>query len=161
MGFPTHEALNANTGFLMRKISMVSFEAFAAATAEYGLHPMHFGMLQILDAEEPISQQELGKRAGVDPSTMVARMDVLDENGLVERTRSPDDRRSYQIRLSPKGREALVKLRGVSETHVQRIYGVLTEEERATLQELLLKLSANVDALREDRSPPRRSPAEA
>jgi len=151
MTFPTHEALNANTGFLMRKVSMASFEAFAAATAQYGLHPMHFGMLQILESEEPISQHELGKRAGVDPSTMVARMDVLDENGLVERTRSAEDRRSYEIRLSPKGREALENLRGVAEAHGKRIFGVLTAKERATLQELLLKLSANVDALREDR----------
>src|SRR3954454_1096365 len=151
MPFPTHAALNANTGFLMRKVAMASFEGFAAATAEYGLHPMHFGMLQILEAEEPISQQELGKRAGVDPSTMVARMDVLDENGLVERTRSPDDRRTYEIRLSETGREAPENLRGVAKEHTTRIYGVLTEEERATLQELLLKLSANVDALREDR----------
>jgi DNA-binding MarR family transcriptional regulator len=151
MGYPTHEALNANTGFLMRKVSMASFEAFAAATAEYGLHPMHFGMLQILEAEEPISQQELGKRAGVDPSTMVARMDVLDENGLVERTRSTEDRRTYEIRLSDKGREALEKLRGVAREHTTKIYGVLTAEQREALQEILLKLSANVDALREDR----------
>ena len=151
MGFPTHDALNANTGFLMRKVSMASFEAFAAATAEYGLHPMHFGMLQILESEEPISQQELGKRAGVDPSTMVARMDVLDENGLVERTRSTEDRRTYEIRLSPKGREALEKLRGVAKEHSTRIYGVLTAEQRETLQEILLKLSANVDALRAGR----------
>ena len=151
MTFPTHEALNANTGFLMRKVSMASFEAFAAATAQYGLHPMHFGMLQILESEEPISQQALGKRAGVDPSTMVARMDVLDENGLVERTRSTEDRRTYEIRLSAKGREALENLRGVAEDHGNRIFGVLTAEERATLQELLLKLSANVDVLREDR----------
>src|SRR6478736_5523736 len=133
MGYPTHEALNANTGFLMRKVSMASFEAFAAATAEYGLHPMHFGMLQILEAEEPISQQELGKRAGVDPSTMVARMDVLDENGLVERTRSTEDRRTYEIRLSEKGRAPLalgLGLGGHRALHVLRDLDVLDLDRR-------------------------------
>lgn len=152
MTFPTHDALKTNTNFLMRKVSTAAFETFARATAEYGLHPMHFGVLQILEAEEPISQQELGRRAGVDPSTMVARMDVLDENGLIERIRSPDDRRSYEIRLSKKGHEALKKLRGVAEEHSRRIYGVLSDGERATLQELLLKLSDNVDAQRSARA---------
>jgi DNA-binding MarR family transcriptional regulator len=145
MRFPKHEALNVNTGFLMRKVSMASFEAFAAATAEYGLHPMHYGMLQILEAEEPISQQELGRRTGVDPSTMVARMDVLDENGLVERARSPEDRRSYEIRLSEKGREALVNLRNVAEATGDEVFGVLSEKERALLQKLLIRLAENVD----------------
>jgi DNA-binding MarR family transcriptional regulator len=148
MPFPTHDALNANTGFLMRKVSMASFEAFAAATAEYGLHPMHFGMLQILEAEEPISQQDLGRKAGVDPSTMVARMDVLDENGLVERTRSSEDRRSYEIRLSEKGREALTSLREVAQSTGDQVFGILSDKERATLQKLMLKLAANVEAQR-------------
>jgi DNA-binding MarR family transcriptional regulator len=148
MPFPTHDALNANTGFLMKKVSLASFEAFAAATAEYGLHPMHYGMLQILEAEEPISQQDLGRKAGVDPSTMVARMDVLDENGLVERTRSSEDRRSYEIRLSPKGREALTRLRKAAKETGDRVFGVLSEKERATLQKLLIKLAENVDAQR-------------
>jgi DNA-binding MarR family transcriptional regulator len=152
MTFPTHAALKENTNFLMRKVSTAAFEAFARSTAEYGLHPMHFGVLQILEAEEPISQQELGRRAGVDPSTMVARMDVLEENGLIERTRSPDDRRSYEIRLSKKGRQALKKLRGVAAEHSKRIYGVLSDEERATLKELLIKLSDNVDAQRSARA---------
>src|SRR4051794_23407350 len=151
MGYPTHEALNANTGFLMRKVSMASFESFAAATAEYGLHPMHFGMLQILEAEEPISQQDLGRRAGVDPSTMVARMDVLDENGLVERARSAEDRRSYEIRLSAKGREALTRLRKAAKATGDEVFGVLSDKERATLQKLLVKLADNVDAQRKPR----------
>jgi DNA-binding MarR family transcriptional regulator len=148
MPFPTHDALNANTGFLMKKVSMASFEAFAAATAEYGLHPMHFGMLQILEAEEPISQQDLGRKAGVDPSTMVARMDVLDENGLVERTRSAEDRRSYEIRLSPKGREALTRLRKAAQATGDKVFGVLSDKERAMLQKLLIKLAQNVDEQR-------------
>ena len=145
MKFPDHPALNAHTGFLLRRVSSASFSAFAEIVGTYGLHPMHFGMLMIIEAEEPISQQELSGRTGIDPSTMVARMDGLDEHGLVARTRSSEDRRSYEIRLSPSGREVLTELRRRAKDHGERFFAPLTPSERKQLHELLAKLAAGID----------------
>jgi DNA-binding MarR family transcriptional regulator len=143
---PEHDALNAYTGFLLRKVSAASFGGFAELLGEHGLHPMHFGMLTIIAAEEPISQQELSRRTGIDPSTMVARMDVLDAQGLVERIRGAEDRRSYEIRLSPAGRKLLVSLRKDAKRHGETFFAPLTDAERKQLHDLLLKLAATVDA---------------
>lgn len=142
---PEHETVSGYTGFLLRKVSAASFEAFAEIVGEYGLHPMHFGMLMIIDADEPVSQQELSARTGIDPSTMVARMDTLSEHGLVERARSADDRRIYEIRLSPAGRKLLGELRVKARKHGERFYAPLTSDERAQLHALLTKLAAGLD----------------
>jgi len=144
--FPGHEAVNAYTGFLLRKVSTASFEGFSKIAASYGLHPMHFGMLNIIDAEEPISQQELSNRTGIDPSTMVARMDVLYDKGLVERKRSAEDRRSYEIRLSPSGRKLLGELRKKAAEFGESFFAALTPAERKQLHELLTKLAASIDS---------------
>jgi DNA-binding MarR family transcriptional regulator len=106
---------------------------------------MHFGMLMILAAEEPIAQNELGERAGVDPSTMVARMDALVDRGLVERVRSSEDRRSYAIRLSPEGRAVLKALRRRAKAHGDRFFAPLSERERLELHRLLTKLAAGIE----------------
>jgi DNA-binding MarR family transcriptional regulator len=143
--FPSHQAVNEYTGFLLRKVSAASFEGFTEIAASYGLHPMHFGMLNIIEAEEPISQRDLSDRTGIDPSTMVARMDVLYEQGLVERKRSEGDRRSYEIRLSPAGRERLVELRGRAADHGRRFFEPLSATERRELHQLLGKLAASLD----------------
>ncbi|MDQ3933463.1 MAG: MarR family transcriptional regulator [Actinomycetota bacterium] len=145
MKYPTHPAINEQTGFLLRKVSAASFERFAQIVGEHGLHPMHFGMLLILEAEEPISQHELGERAGVDPSTMVARMDVLVERGLVARDRSPGDRRSYEICLTDAGRELLGALRRAAKEHGDEFFAALSERERRQLHRLLAKLAASID----------------
>lgn len=145
MNFLEHQALHAYTGFLLRKVSTASFNAFSAIVAAHGLHPMHFGMLTIIAAEEPITQQELSRRTGIDPSTMVARMDMLDEQGLVERVRRSKDRRSYDIRVSAKGREVLTKLRAQGKEHGDRFFAPLTPDERTQLHELLAKLAASLD----------------
>jgi DNA-binding MarR family transcriptional regulator len=143
--FPNHGAVNAQTGFLLRKVSTASFSAFAEIVGEHGLHPMHFGMLMILEAEEPISQHDLGLRAGIDPSTMVARMDVLEERGLVERARSTEDRRSYEIRLSADGRKLLRELGRKAKEHGDRFFAPLSDNERQQLHRLLTKLAASLD----------------
>jgi len=145
VNFPDHEAVNGYTGFLLRKVSTASFQTFSEMVGAHGLHPMHFGMLSIIDAEQPISQQELSRRSGIDPSTMVARMDVLDEQGLVERARSTADRRSYDIRLSPNGRALLTKLRKQGKQHGERFLAALTPGEREQLHALLAKLAASLD----------------
>jgi DNA-binding MarR family transcriptional regulator len=143
---PGHKAVDAYTGFLLRKVSMASFEGFSKIAASYGLHPMHFGMLNIIEAEEPISQQELSSRTGIDPSTMVARMDVLYDRGLVERKRSEEDRRSYEIRLSPAGRRLLGELRERAQEFGREFFAPLTPDEHKQLHELLAKLAASLDA---------------
>jgi DNA-binding MarR family transcriptional regulator len=148
VNFPSHEALNAYTGFLLRKVSSASFGVFSEMVGAHGLHPMHFGMLTIIEAEEPVTQQELSRRTGIDPSTMVARMDVLDEKGLVQRTRSSTDRRSYEIRLSAAGRELLTDLRRQGEEHGDRFFATLTPSERQQLHALLAKLAASLDEAR-------------
>jgi DNA-binding MarR family transcriptional regulator len=143
--FPDHAAVNAQTGFLLRKVSSASFDAFAEIVGEHGLHPMHFGMLMMIDAEEPVSQQELSRRTGIDPSSMVARMDVLEERGLIARPRNVDDRRSYEISLSPAGRKLLGELREKAKKHGQRFFAPLSVSERKQLHELLAKLAASLD----------------
>jgi len=139
--FPDHGAVNAYTGFLLKKVSTASFSAFAEIVGEHGLHPMHFGMMNIIAAEGPISQQELSQRTGIDPSTMVARMDVLEEHGLIERVRSAEDRRSYDITLSPEGRKLLRQLRTKAQAHSERFFAPLSKRERVVLHRLLEKLA--------------------
>lgn len=145
MKFPDHEAVNAQTGFLLKKVSSASFSAFSEIVGRRGLHPMHFGMLMMIAAEEPVSQQELSRRTGIDPSTMVAKMDVLDEQGLVARARKAEDRRSYEIRLSPAGRELLSALRREAREHGDRFFAPLTQGEREQLHALLAKLAASLE----------------
>jgi MarR family transcriptional regulator, lower aerobic nicotinate degradation pathway regulator len=145
VNFPDHEVTDAFTGFLLRKVSTASFKEFSEVVGEHGLHPMHFGMLSIIAAEEPVSQQELSRRTGIDPSTMVARMDVLEEHGLVERPRSVLDRRNYEIRLSQQGRKLLAQLQKEAREHGERFFAPLSAGERKQLHELLAKLAAGLD----------------
>jgi len=150
VNLPRHGTINAYTGFLLRKVSSASFETFSQIVGAHGLHPMHFGLLTMIDAEEPISQQDLSRRTGIDPSTMVARMEALEIRGLIERDRNTEDRRSYDIRLSQAGRDLLTKLKQEAKEHGDRLFAPLTADERRQLHERLTRLADHVDELGEE-----------
>jgi DNA-binding MarR family transcriptional regulator len=146
MKFPRqHPAISSNIGFLLKKVGTASFDGFAARAAAYGLHPMHFGLLQLIASDGPVSQQELGARIGIDPSTMVARMDALEQRGLVQRRRSAEDRRAYEIDLTDAGRETLGALGKEAQAHARHFFRALSTEERRQLATLLAKLATTVD----------------
>ena len=76
---------------------------FAAALEPLGLRPPHFGVLTLIDAHPGSAQQELVERSLIDPSSMVAVIDELEELGLAERRAHPGDRRKHAVHLTADG----------------------------------------------------------
>jgi DNA-binding MarR family transcriptional regulator len=115
---------------------------FAQALNEKtGLHPREFGVLSVLAANPGITQHGIGQHAGVDPSTMTATLDHLEELGIAERRPHPEDRRKRAVYLTPKGEEALREGRKLARTIGKEVFAPLDPEERKQLHALLRKLS--------------------
>jgi DNA-binding MarR family transcriptional regulator len=57
-----------------------------------------------IGSADGMSVKELSARLGLDKSTLSRTVESLVEDGLTERTTSPDDRRAIVIRLTAKGR---------------------------------------------------------
>jgi DNA-binding MarR family transcriptional regulator len=135
-------ALADYTGFLMNWVAARSRAHFAHALSERcGLHLREFGVLNMLARKPGITQHEIGAGAGVDPSTMVATLDALEERGLAERRPNPLDRRKRSVYLTPEGEEALREGRKVAAAMGRETFGALTADERKQLHALLRKLS--------------------
>jgi DNA-binding MarR family transcriptional regulator len=71
---------------------------------------------------------------------VTALTDDLSRDGLVTREIEPEDRRSWRVALTAKGRKAFEKVASVHEAWVVELFGGLTEAERLQLHELLGRL---------------------
>jgi len=92
---------------------------------------------------------ELARTVSMDPGAMTRALDRLEAKGLVRRVRSLQDRRVIQLELTPEGREAAKVVPAViADVHNAHLAG-FTEAEWETLIDLLQRLVANGDALRE------------
>ena len=71
-----------------------------------GLSPRAWGVLSTLAESGPLTQIELATTMSIDRTAMVYLIDELEAQTLVERVRSPQDRRAFLIHLTPSGRRA-------------------------------------------------------
>jgi DNA-binding MarR family transcriptional regulator len=101
------EALASRLGYLLKHTQQRLVDAAEPVMAEYGIDGRELAVLTVLAADYPLSQHEAAGRLGVDRTTMVALIDELEAKGLVERQRSPDDRRKNIVRLTEAGERCL------------------------------------------------------
>ena len=94
--------------YLLYKAGMYVQKAFDDAFGTVGLNAREFLVLAFASTE-PLSQQDIARRLGIDPTVLVGVVDELEGRRLVERRRDPDDRRRYLLAVTESGAELLVK----------------------------------------------------
>jgi DNA-binding MarR family transcriptional regulator len=108
--------------------------------APLGIGPRHFAMLRFVRDAEGQSQQALGSALGIPASRMVALVDELEGEGMLERRPNPADRRSHALYLTAKGRKLLDRAFAIAMAHEDRVCESLSEAEREEVLRLLNKI---------------------
>jgi DNA-binding MarR family transcriptional regulator len=101
------DTLASRLGYLLKHAQQRLVAAASPVMAPFGIDGRELAVLTVLAARSPLSQQEAAEEMGIDRTTMVSLVDALEAKGLVERHRSPDDRRKNIIELTAAGRDCL------------------------------------------------------
>ncbi|HTA77642.1 MAG TPA: MarR family transcriptional regulator [bacterium] len=136
----TSETLTGRSGFLLAKAAQRVRDTYDENLKTLNMNARHAGILTILEEKGSLAQNELGKCAYIDRTTIVALIDDLEKLGLVERQEHPTDRRSHVIYMTAKGKD-LMPLIAKKAKEVEKEYlGPLTAVEQKSLIQLLRKL---------------------
>ena len=135
------EELLSSPVFLLKRLGMKAKEESTAAYADAGVHPYHYAILATLAEGERETQGAIADALDYDRGQLVGLLDEMEEAGLVERRRDPDDRRRQIVVTTPAGRKALGKMRSLAAGIDDEFLAPLTADERRQLQQLLLALA--------------------
>ncbi len=124
-------------GQLFFRLWRASHTRTAHALSSVGLTPALFAVLNVLGGGEGIIQQRLSSDMGIDPSAMVRLVDELEDAGLAERRRRPNDRRAWEVVITAKGRRALEQARRLASQVEDEVLAGLTAADRRQLLALL------------------------
>ncbi len=134
------EALSNSAGYLLAQASRMLRGRVDNALLPLELSLYEYVTLRLISLDAPMSQGELGETYGIDRTTMVGVVDRLEERELVVRERNEADRRSYLLRLTPKGRKVLARALRIVRKEQQGFLSPLTEAEWESLRTCLWKL---------------------
>ena len=141
-GDATTEALASRLGYLLKHAQLRLAQESARALAPFGIDGRELAVLVVLAAQNPLSQLEAAGRLGVDRTTMVALVDALEQKGLVERRRSPQDRRRNTVQLTPVGQDCLRRAEQAREEMERRFLAPLAPADAEQLVRALRTLVA-------------------
>lgn len=114
---------------------------------EYGLTVAEWRVMLTLGRYPGQTAAEITVRWAMDKMAISRALQRLEEEGLIARARNPEDRRSYRLFLSGKGKEAFEKIIPDANERYRALVGCLSREEQAVVRGAFEKLTAQVDRL--------------
>lgn len=130
-------------GYLLKHAQTRMEELNAEALAPFGIDTRELGILLVIASHEPGSQQQAAQRLGIDRTSMVARLDALEDKGLVSRHPHAEDRRRNLVELTDAGRETVQRATEASERAEAMLLASLTPQQGERLRKALQTVVAH------------------
>ena len=127
----------------MQRVAKLLNRAFEDELAAAGGSLPMWLILVSLKSGRPETQRELAETVGIQGATMTHHLDSLEKAGLVSRSRDPANRRVQRVELTKDGDAAFDRLRKVAMKFDQRLRAGLSQEELASVSQVLDKLADN------------------
>jgi len=117
-------------GYLLKHVQARLAEQQAEALEPFGINGRDLSVLSTVASEEPLSQLDVAARLGVDRTSIGDLLDSLEDRGLVERRRSPEDRRRNIVALTPHGEDTVRKAEQIRVEIERKFLSPLTSSTR-------------------------------
>jgi len=108
-----------------------------------GISPSHGEILGALIISGPLKMKDIAKIIGKDKSTVTALVNKLIDLGYVTKTGDYEDSRITIIELTAKGKSVKSNIAAISRDLRKKAYSKISDEERDTLYNLLMKIDGN------------------
>ena len=113
--------------------------------APLGLRPRHLVALTVLRGRDGITQQALSVTLEMDGTNIVVLLNELEAEDLIERRRSPEDRRRHLVVLTEAGAKRLAEAECALAAVDNEVLGALDDSQREALYNLLRQAVAGSD----------------
>ena len=115
----------------------------------HGLTAAQFNVMNLLsDQKDGLRASDLAESLIVDPSNVTGLLKRMSRDGLVADLESKEDRRQRIVILTPKGRALWAKAARDYEKCLQGLEQLVSEKEKAQVEEVLLRLGIKANELR-------------
>lgn len=101
-------------------------------------------LLHLAITGDGINQTELAARVGLDGSSLVRLLDIMESRSLIERRPGADDRRTKLIFLTPEGHSAAEEVRTIIARAESEILGDISDDEIALMTDAVFRIDDRI-----------------
>ncbi|HEX7930182.1 MAG TPA: MarR family transcriptional regulator [Sphingomicrobium sp.] len=130
----------AETAHALRK-------AFDRRASALGVTRAQWKVLFRLTRFPGLRQVELADMLDIEPITLTRILDRLEEAGLVERQRDPDDRRAWRLQVTDKAKPLVERLKLLGSELVNEAFADIDRSELDQVRGVLARVRENVAAV--------------
>ncbi|MEO8453712.1 MAG: MarR family transcriptional regulator [Sphingomicrobium sp.] len=118
-------------------------KAFDRLATGLGVTRAQWKVLFKLTRTPGLRQVELADMLDLEPITLCRIVDRLEEAGLVERTRDPDDRRAWKLHVTAKAQPLIEKLQSVGSELVEHAFAGIDRKDVELTRQVLGRIREN------------------
>jgi MarR family transcriptional regulator for hemolysin len=118
-------------------------KAFDRLAVGLGVTRAQWKVLFKLTRHPGLRQVELADILELEPITLCRIVDRLEEAGLVERTRDPEDRRAWKLHVTAKAQPLVAKLQAVGGELVGQAFAGIDPKDIETTRKVLAQVREN------------------
>ena len=118
-------------------------KAFDRIAVGLGVTRAQWKVLFRLTHQPGLRQVELADMLDIEPITLCRIVDRLEESGLVERTRDPDDRRAWRLHVTEQAQPLIEKLQSVGARLVEQAFAGIDPKDIESARHVLARVREN------------------
>ena len=122
-------------------------KAFDRLAVGLGVTRAQWKVLFKLTRTPGLRQVELADMLDLEPITLCRIVDRLEEAGLVERTRDPEDRRAWKLHVTAQAKPLVDKLQAVGAELVGHAFSGIDPEEIEITRKVLARVRENAGSI--------------
>jgi DNA-binding MarR family transcriptional regulator len=143
--------LSNSLPYLLARLGVRMGELFVTVVGKQGLTlPMYRVLAALAEQDRPLRLGELAALTSAEMSTLSRLVADMHRDGIVSRERPPNDQRSLQVALTPRGAALAARFMPVA-AHYERVAtGNMTARDAAALKATLVQIYQNLDRLEQE-----------
>jgi DNA-binding MarR family transcriptional regulator len=133
--------LEGGIGFLLRLLDARYDDLYQNVTGQSGITPRQFGLLIALYQLGPLTPSVLAERISCDRNTLSEMLKRMTARKLVSKRNNSEDRRSIEVQITAKGKEALLSVVPAAAELQGIMLAPLRKKDRAHFLKCLLAIA--------------------
>jgi DNA-binding MarR family transcriptional regulator len=130
---------------LIKRLNIVMNQAIDDILKEYGLARSQYQVLYYIFNTKNINQKQIIEKMKIEPATLSVLVDTLETKKYIKKNQIKEDKRSYELELTPKGKKLVTKIKHPGKIVEKVMFKNIDSGHKKLFKSLVISMTNNLE----------------